>query len=176
MSTEELQDMESRIIEAAKRVFVRKGYEATKMGDIAADVGISRTAMHYYFRTKEMLFDAIFGQLMGALLPNIEMIVDEPVSCLEKFVLSKQMLRSGTAIGALLKEAEHAQSKADFISKVNIALKEANETEYWIMLLKETDYLSEKEYESIIEDCRELIKLTVSIVKTSKQNMNGTSK
>ena len=62
------------------------------------------------------------------------------------------MLRSGTAIGALLKEAEHAQSKADFISKVNIALKEANETEYWIMLLKETDYLSEKEYESIIED------------------------
>ena len=76
------------------------------------------------------------------------------------------MLRSGTAIGALLKEAEHAQSKADFISKVNIALKEANET----------DYLSEKEYESIIEDCRELIKLTVSIVKTSKQNMNGTSK
>lgn len=76
------------------------------------------------------------------------------------------MLRSGTAIGALLKEAEHAQSKADFISKVNIALKEANETEY----------LSEKEYESIIEDCRELIKLTVSIVKTSKQNMNGTSK
>ena len=90
----------------------------------------------------------------------------------KEFVLSKQMLRSGTAIGALLKEAEHAQSKADFISKV----KEANETEYWIMLLKETDYLSEKEYESIIEDCRELIKLTVSIVKTSKQNMNGTSK
>lgn len=86
------------------------------------------------------------------------------------------MLRSGTAIGALLKEAEHAQSKADFISKVNIALKEANETEYWIMLLKETDYLSEKEYGSIIEDCRELIKLTVCIVKTSKQNMNGTSK
>ena len=84
----------------------------------------------------------------------------------KEFVLSKQMLRSGTAIGALLKEAEHAQSKADFISKVNIALKEANET----------DYLSEKEYESIIEDCRELIKLTVSIVKTSKQNMNGTSK
>ena len=94
----------------------------------------------------------------------------------KEFVLSKQMLRSGTAIGALLKEAEHAQSKADFISRVNIALKEANETEYWIMLLKETDYLSEKEYESIIEDCRELIKLTVSIVKTSKQNMNGTSK
>lgn len=84
MSTEELQDMEARIIEAAKRVFVRKGYEATKMGDVASEVGISRTAMHYYFRTKEMLFDAIFGQLMDALLPNIRLIVDEPTTCLEK--------------------------------------------------------------------------------------------
>lgn len=84
MSTEELQDMESRIIEAAKRVFVRKGYEATKMGDIATEVGISRTAMHYYFRTKEMLFDAIFGQLMDALLPNIGVIVSEPTSFLDK--------------------------------------------------------------------------------------------
>ena len=93
-----------------------------------------------------------------------------------EFVLSRQLLRSGTSVGAMLKESEHAQSKSDFINKLSIALKEANETEYWIMLLKETDYLSEKEYESIIEDCRELIKLTVSIVKTSKQNMNGTSK
>ena len=84
MNTEELQDMESRIIEAAKQVFVRKGYEATKMGDIALEVGISRTALHYYFRTKDMLFDAIFGQLMNALLPNIKMIVDEQTSCLEK--------------------------------------------------------------------------------------------
>lgn len=84
VNTEELQDMEVRIIEAAKRVFVRKGYEATKMGDIALEVGISRTAMHYYFRTKEMLFDAIFGQLMDALLPNIGLIVDEPTTCLEK--------------------------------------------------------------------------------------------
>lgn len=84
MSTEELQDMECRIIEAAKTVFVRKGYEATKMGDIAAEVGISRTAMHYYFRTKEMLFDAIFGQLISVLLPNIAIIVDEPTTCLEK--------------------------------------------------------------------------------------------
>ena len=84
MNTEELQDMESRIIEAAKQVFVRKGYEATKMGDVALEVGISRTALHYYFLTKEMLFDAIFGQLMNALLPNIEKIMDEPTSCLEK--------------------------------------------------------------------------------------------
>lgn len=84
MSTEELPDMEGRIIEAAKRVFVLKGYEATKMGDIATEVGISRTAMHYYFRTKEMLFDAIFGQLIRVLLPNIALIMEEPSTFLEK--------------------------------------------------------------------------------------------
>lgn len=84
MSREEVPDIENRIIEAAKQVFVKKGYEATKMGDIAAEVGISRTAMHYYFRTKEMLFDAILGQLMDALLPNIGLIMDEESTCLEK--------------------------------------------------------------------------------------------
>lgn len=84
MSTEELPDMEGRIIEAAKRVFVLKGYEATKMGDIATEVGISRTAMHYYFRTKEMLFDAIFGQLIRVLLPNIALIMEEQTTFLEK--------------------------------------------------------------------------------------------
>lgn len=76
--------MESRIIEAAKRVFVRKGYEATKMSDVALEVGIGRTAMHYYFRTKEMLFNAIFDQLINSLLPNVGMIIDEPTPCLEK--------------------------------------------------------------------------------------------
>lgn len=76
--------MENRIIEAAKVVFVRKGYEATKMGDVAAEAGISRTALHYYFRTKEMLFEAIFGQLMGRLLPNISAVMDEPTTILEK--------------------------------------------------------------------------------------------
>ena len=77
-------DMESRIIEAAKQVFVRKGYEATTMSDIAAEVGISRTAMHYYFRTKEMMFKAIFSQLVDTMLPNIEQIVNEPGTILEK--------------------------------------------------------------------------------------------
>lgn len=84
MSTEETIDMESRIIEAAKQVFVRKGYKATTMSDIATEVGIGRTTMHYYFRTKEMLFDAIFGQLMGVLLPNIALIMNEDTTCLEK--------------------------------------------------------------------------------------------
>lgn len=84
MSTEEVITMENRILEAAKQVFVRKGYEATKMGDIAAEAGIGRTALHYYYRTKEMLFDAIFDQLIGALLPNLKTIIDEDASFMEK--------------------------------------------------------------------------------------------
>lgn len=93
--------------------------------------------------------------------------------CEEKkeYVLSKQLLRSGTAIGALLKEAENGQSKADFLNKVNIALKEASETAYWLMLLKDTEYITNKEFDSIITDAEELIKMLVSIVKTTKTRL-----
>lgn len=90
----------------------------------------------------------------------------------KEFVLSKQLLRSGTSIGALIKEAEHAQSKADFLNKMNIALKEANESDYWLLLLREGIYLQPGEYSSIQKDCDELIKLLVSIVKTTKLNLN----
>lgn len=89
----------------------------------------------------------------------------------KEFVLSKQVLRSGTSIGALVKESEHAQSKADFINKLNIALKEANETEYWLMLLKDSNYLDVKSFKSIHADSVELIKLLTSIVKTSKESI-----
>ena len=88
----------------------------------------------------------------------------------KEYVLSKQILRSGTSIGALIKEAEHAQSKADFINKMSIALKEANETEYWLQLLKDSEYISEQNFKSIHNDSVELIKLLVSIVKSSKIN------
>ena len=91
----------------------------------------------------------------------------------KEFVLSKQVLRSGTAIGALVREAEHAQSKADFISKMSIALKEANETDYWLDLLHQSDYLTQDSYDSIHSDIQELIKLLVSIVKTSKGATDG---
>ena len=87
-----------------------------------------------------------------------------------EFVLSKQILRSGTAIGALIRESEHAESKADFIHKLSIALKEANETDYWIDLLHQTNYLILKEHQSIKTDILELIKLLTSIIKTSKNN------
>jgi len=89
----------------------------------------------------------------------------------KEFVLSKQVLRSGTAIGALIKEAEHAQSKADFLNKMNIALKEANETEYWLMLMKDTGYIDEKVFQSIHEDCSEILKLLISIVKSTKTSL-----
>ena len=79
------------------------------------------------------------------------------------------MLRSGTSIGANVAEAEQAQSKPDFVSKMNIALKETSETKYWIRLLQATNYLSEEETSSILADCVELEKMLVSIVKSSKQ-------
>ena len=87
-----------------------------------------------------------------------------------EFVLSKQLLKSGTAIGALVKEAEHAQSKADFIHKMNIALKEANETEYWLMLLIESEYKADSTILTLLEDSKELIRILISIVKTSKDH------
>jgi four helix bundle protein len=87
-----------------------------------------------------------------------------------EFVLSKQMLRSGTAIGALVREVEFAQSIPDFIHKLSIALKEANETEYWILLLKDSEYISETTFHSIRTECVELIKLLTSIINTTKKN------
>lgn len=91
--------------------------------------------------------------------------------CVEKreFVLSKQLLRSGTSIGANVKEAIRGQSKADFISKMSIALKEASETEYWLELLHETDFLDRKQFESIYADNQELLKILTSIVKASNE-------
>ena len=86
----------------------------------------------------------------------------------KEFVLSKQLLRSGTSIGANVTEAEQAQSTPDFVSKMSIALKEASETKYWIRLLASTCYLTEAEATSILNDCVELEKILVSIVKSSK--------
>jgi len=85
----------------------------------------------------------------------------------KEYVLSKQLLRSGTSVGANVKEAIRGQSKADFSAKMNIALKEISETEYWLELLFETEYLSETQFKSIYDDCQELLKILYSIVKTS---------
>ena len=82
------------------------------------------------------------------------------------YVISKQVLKSGTSIGANISEAQYAQSKADFGTKMQISLKEASETRFWIQLLQVTDYLSENESESLLADCNDLINMLVSTCKT----------
>ena len=88
----------------------------------------------------------------------------------KEFTLSKQLLRSGTSIGANVAEAQQAQSRADFISKMGIALKKTSETKYWLRLLHATEYLTSSEFDSIISDCIELEKILVSILKSTKNN------
>ena len=90
-----------------------------------------------------------------------------------EYVLSKQLLRSGTAIGALIREADQAESRADFVHKMSIALKEANESEYWIQLLNETGYIDARGAESIGADLTEILKLLVAIVKKNKEIMGN---
>lgn len=89
----------------------------------------------------------------------------------KEFILNKQLLRSGTAIGALIHEAEHAESKKDFIHKMAISLKEANETTYWLNLLFDTNYIDKSEFEKTNSPCVELVKILVSIIKSSKNNL-----
>ena len=90
------------------------------------------------------------------------------------FVLSKQILRSGTSIGANVRESEHANSVDDFIYKLSISLKESNETEYWLELLYETDYINEKQFQSLISDNKEITATLIKIIKTTKSGRNST--
>ena len=91
----------------------------------------------------------------------------------KEYILSKQLLRSGTSIGANVKEAIKGQSKPDFYAKMNISLKEASETEYWLELLHESDYIDDNGFESIYSDCQEIVKILVSITKTQKTQAKG---
>ena len=93
--------------------------------------------------------------------------------CEEKreFIMSKQLLKSGTSIGANICEANHSMSKKEFISKMNISLKEAAETEYWLELLSESGFITKNEYDSIILDCSEIKRLLISIIKTANINL-----
>ena len=88
----------------------------------------------------------------------------------QEYVMSKQLLRSGTSIGANIAESEHAQSKAEFLSKLYISLKEANETKYWLTLLYKGSYLSDNEYESIMKDLRVILGTLVNTIKKTKDN------
>lgn len=88
----------------------------------------------------------------------------------KEYVMAKQVLRSGTSIGANVSESVFAQSRMDFVNKMSIALKEANETKYWLDLLVETDYLSNSQYDSIVDDVKKLIGTLVNIIKSTKNN------
>jgi four helix bundle protein len=88
-------------------------------------------------------------------------------------VLSKQVLRSGTSIGANVRESINAQSKMDFINKMNIALKEANETEYWLELIHESGFINEAQFKSIYDDCGKLVATLTKIIKTTKANQKN---
>jgi four helix bundle protein len=87
-----------------------------------------------------------------------------------EFIISKQIMRSGTSVGALIRESQHAESSKDFVHKLNIALKEANETEYWLLLLNKGGYITNKDLDSILPNVVELKKLLISIIKTKKIN------
>ena len=86
-----------------------------------------------------------------------------------EYVLSKQLLRSGTSIGANTRESKNAQSKNDFLNKLSIALKEADETDYWLDLLHATYYLDDKMYDALANECQEIIKILTSIIKTLRE-------
>jgi four helix bundle protein len=89
----------------------------------------------------------------------------------KEYVLSKQILKSGTSIGALIREAEFGQSKADFINKLSISLKEANETEYWLNILHDTQYIDKELFTSLHSDCKELIAILVASINTAKKSI-----
>jgi len=91
----------------------------------------------------------------------------------KEYVLSKQILKSGTAIGALIREAEFGQSRADFVNKMQISLKEANETDYWLNILRDTGYINDKMFQSLDDDCQELIRLLVATAKTAKKRITN---
>jgi len=88
-----------------------------------------------------------------------------------EFVISKQILKSGTSIGALIREAEFAQSNSDYINKFSISLKEANETDYRLNILIKTDYIDEKLFKSLASDCNELISMLIATINTCKKKI-----
>ena len=89
----------------------------------------------------------------------------------KEFVISKQVYRSGTSIGANVRESKHAQSDADFLSKMSIAYKEADETDYWLNLLHDNGYINDEQFHSLSQDCNRILKILTSIVKTMKEKM-----
>lgn len=106
----------------------------------------------------------------GCRMVRLFQFLTEEAECKE-FVMSKQIYRSGTSVGANVRESKHAQSDADFLSKISIAYKEADETDYWLNLLHDNGYLNEDQFASLSNDCTRIIKILTSIVKTMRQKL-----
>ena len=121
-----------------------------------------------YFATRDVIMDEnIIVEKSLEFAIRIVNVYKYLTSEKNEYVMSKQLLRSGTSIGANIAEGERGQSKPDFRAKMNIALKEANETKYWLTLLHRTDYLSTKEFESLEQDIKEILAILTAICKTA---------
>ena len=118
-------------------------------------------------RVDELSFD--FAKRIVFLRKYLTTSVDD-----KEYIMSKQVLKSGTSIGANIAEAEHPQSNADYLSKINIALKEANETKFWLMLLRDCKYISDELAESLLQDCYRIIKILATIVGKVKLKIKNT--
>ena len=108
----------------------------------------------------------------GCRITRLFQYLTEDSECKE-YVISKQIYRSGTSVGANVRESKHAQSDADFLSKMSIAYKEADETDYWMNLVHDNGYINESQYESLKKDMDRILKLLTSIVKTMNQKVKG---
>jgi len=115
--------------------------------------------------------ESILKQKTYAFALKVIKVYKQIVAEHKEYVLSKQFLKAGTSPGALVREAEFGQSKPDFISKLSIALKEANECEYWTNLLKDSDYISQETFENLQIDNKEIIYMLISSIKTAKANL-----
>ena len=113
--------------------------------------------------------DSIIAKKTYAFALNIVSVYKQLIDEKKEYVLSKQLLRSGTSIGATVNEAICAQSKRDFVHKLSIALKETRETEYWLNLLKDSNYISLELFDKVIGDCTEIFKILSSIILTKQK-------
>lgn len=125
----------------------------------------------YYFNSGVIVMNSIAYDKAFDFALDIIQLYKYLITEKKEYVLSKQILRSGTSIGANIKEGINGQSKKDFLSKMSIALKEAEETEYWIELLKYSNYIDDKTSSLLLENCKEIIKILVTTIKTTKMNL-----
>ena len=135
------------------------------MGNYKLSITHYQLQIDYTLQIDKMKTDNVIVDKSKAFALKVIALYKKLCDTNREFVMSKQLLKSGTSIGANIKEAQQGQSKADFYAKLYIALKEASETEYWLELLHESGYIGEEEFSAIYQDCQEIIKLLVAITK-----------